>query len=109
MAVYFAIPVNDNGVDINPETDSFRVMHYFYNEDGVEIMYGEMNEGIVRDSWTELTEDEFYEVVPRGDDYVSPEKTQLDRIEEKLEQNYSDAKQEGADAVTSELIERGLL
>ena len=106
MAIYYAIPVIDGQADINWEEDSFRVMHYFYDENGVEIMYGEMNFGTVRDSWTELTEEEFYMVVPSEEDSVP---TQLDRIETKLEQNYNEAKQEGAEAITAELIERGLL
>ena len=108
MANYYSIPVIDGQSDIDWENDSFRVMHYFTDENGVEVMYGEMNEGTVRASWVELTEDEFYEIVPRDDDY-SPQQTQLDRIEEKIQQNYSEAKQEGADAITAELIERGLL
>lgn len=107
MAIYYAIPVIDGQADINWEEDSFRVMHYFYDENGVEIMYGEMNFGTVRDSWTELTEEEFYMVVPSEEEDSVP--TQLDRIETKLEQNYNEAKQEGADAITAELIERGLL
>lgn len=107
MAIYYAIPVIDGQADINWEEDSFRVMHYFYDENGVEIMYGEMNSGTVRDSWTELTEEEFYMVVPSEEEDSVP--TQLDRIETKLEQNYNEAKQEGADAITAELIERGLL
>ena len=107
MAIYHAIPVTNGQADINLEEDSFRVMHYFYDENGVEVMYGEMNSGTVRDSWTELTEEEFYMVVPsEEEDSVT---TQLDRIETKLEQNYNEAKQEGADAITAELIERGLL
>lgn len=107
MAIYYAIPVINGQADINLEEDSFRVMHYFYDENGVEVMYGEMNSGTVRDSWTELTEEEFYMVVPsEEEDSVT---TQLDRIETKLEQNYNEAKQEGADAITAELIERGLL
>ena len=109
MAIYYAIPVIDGQADINWEEDIFRVMHYFYDENGVEVMYGEMNSGTVRDSWIELTEEEFYMVVPREDEYKTPEQTQLDRIETKLEQNYNEAKQEGADAITAELIERGLL
>ena len=107
MAIYYAIPVINGEADINWENDSFRVMHYFYDENGVEVMYGEMNSGIVRDSWTELTEEEFYMVVPSEEEDSVP--TQLDRIETKLEQNYNEAKQEGADAITAELIERGLL
>ena len=107
MAIYYAIPVIDGQADINWEEDSFRVMHYFYDENGAEIMYGEMNSGTVRDSWTELTEEEFYMVVPSEEEDSVP--TQLDRIETKLEQNYNEAKQEGADAITAELIERGLL
>ena len=107
MAIYYAIPVIDGQADINWEEDSFRVMHYFYDENGVEVMYGEMNSGTVRDSWTELTEEEFYTVVPSEEEDSVP--TQLDRIETKLEQNYNEAKQEGADAITAELIERGLL
>ena len=107
MAIYYAIPVIDGQADINWEEDSFRVMHYFYDENGVEIMYGEMNFGTVRDSWTELTEEEFYMVVPSEEE--DSVQTQLDRIEIKLEQNYNEAKQEGADAITAELIERGLL
>lgn len=107
MAIYYAIPVINGQADINLEEDSFRVMHYFYDENGVEVMYGEMNSGTVRDSWTELTEEEFYMVVPSEEEDSVP--TQLDRIETKLEQNYNEAKQEGADAITAELIERGLL
>jgi hypothetical protein len=107
MPTYFSIPVVDGQADINWETDSFRVMHYFHDENNVEIMYGEMNEGTVRDSWTELTEEEFYMVVPNEDE--QPQETQLDRIEAKLEQSYTEAKQEGADAITAELIERGIL
>lgn len=107
MAIYYAIPVINGQADINLEEDSFRVMHYFYDENGVEVMYGEMNSGTVRDSWTELTEEEFYMVVPSEEEDSVP--TQLDRIETKLEQNYNEAKQEGADAITAELIERGIL
>lgn len=110
MPIYFSIPVIDGQADIDWENDSFRVMHYFYDENNIEVMYGEMNDGTVRDSWTELTEEEFYMVVPNEvEEYVSPEKLQLDRIEQKLEQNYTEAKQEGADAITAELIERGIL
>ena len=82
MAIYYAIPVINGQADINLEEDSFRVMHYFYDENGVEVMYGEMNSGTVRDSWTELTEEEFYMVVPSEEEDSVP--TQLDRIETKL-------------------------
>jgi hypothetical protein len=111
MPIYFSIPVVNGQADINWETDSFRVMHYFNNNDGVEVMYGEMNSGDVRDSWKELTEEEFYAVVSNEEEteQESPEKIQLNRIEEKLDKNYNDARQEGADAITIELIERGIL
>lgn len=107
MAIYFSIPVVNDEADIDWEHDSFRVMHYFYDENNVEIMYGELNEGTVRDSWTELTEEEFYMVVPNDEDEV--QETQLDRIEQKLDKTYTEARQEGADAITAELIERGIL
>lgn len=40
---------------------------------------------------------------------IEPEPTQLDRIEQTIQQNYAEAQQEGADAVTLELIERGVI
>lgn len=40
---------------------------------------------------------------------VEPEPTQLDRIEQTIQQNYAEAQQEGADAITLELIERGVI
>lgn len=40
---------------------------------------------------------------------VEPEPTQLDRIEEAVQQNYAEAQQEGADAITLEMIERGVI
>jgi hypothetical protein len=110
MSTYFSIPVVNGMADVNWETDSFRVMHYSYDENNVEVVYGEMNDGAVRDSWNELTEEEFYMVVhEKKEEYVAPEKLQLDRIEQKLEQSYIEAKQEGADAITAELIKRGIL
>ena len=82
MAEYYIIPVIQGVADIDWKTDSFRVMHYTdrqIGDDGSieQIMYGELNSGTIRDSWEHITEDEFYQVVPR-EDIVS----QIDPIEE---------------------------
>ena len=106
MTNYYSIPIVDGKPDIG-QYDSFRIMHYFLKND-TEVMYGELNKGDVRNSWTKLTKEEFYENVPTIE-RSKLKKSQLDRIEEKLNQSYTEAKQEGADAITAELIERGLL
>lgn len=38
-----------------------------------------------------------------------PQPTQLDRMEAALQKNYAQAQQDGADAITQELLERGIL
>ena len=38
-----------------------------------------------------------------------PAETQLDRMEAALQKNYAQAQQEGADTITQELLERGIL
>ena len=75
------------------------------------IMYGEFNSGDPRDSWQEITEDEFWQVVP-PDPVPEPEEStgeKLDRIESMLSSKNEELRQEGADAVTLDLIERGLI
>lgn len=83
MPTYYIIPVIDGQADIDWSSDSFRVMHYCdisINEIGdvKQIMYGELNSGTPRDSWEEITEEEFYEVVPRADE----NNNKTDKIEE---------------------------
>lgn len=40
---------------------------------------------------------------------AAPQPTQLDRMEAALQKNYAQAQQDGADAITQELLERGIL
>lgn len=40
---------------------------------------------------------------------TAPQPTQLDRMEAALQKNYAQAQQDGADAITQELLERGIL
>lgn len=40
---------------------------------------------------------------------AAPQPTQLDRMEAALQKNYAQARQDGADAITQELLERGIL
>lgn len=83
MPTYYIVPVINGEADIDWSSDSFRVMHYCdvaINETGdvKQIMYGELNSGTPRDSWEEITEEQFYEVVPREDE----NNHQVDKFEE---------------------------
>lgn len=83
MPTYYIVPVINGEADIDWSSDSFRVMHYCdvtINEMGdvKQIMYGELNSGTPRDSWEEITEEQFYEVVPREDE----NNHQVDKFEE---------------------------
>ena len=49
------------------------------------------------------------EVIYPEVEYVEPEPTQLDRMEEAINKSNEELRNEGADALTLELIERGLL
>lgn len=83
MPMYYIVPVINGEADIDWISDSFRVMHYCdvtINETGdvKQIMYGELNSGTPKDSWEEITEEQFYEVVPREDE----NNHQVDKFEE---------------------------
>lgn len=87
MAEYYIIPVIQGNPDIDWETDSFRVMHYIDkqindNGDVKQIMYGELNCGTVRDSWENITEDEFYKIVPKED--IIPQIDPIEELKEKI-------------------------
>lgn len=115
MARFFIVPVIDGQADICWETDSFRVMHYtdITDLDGTKktVMYGEFNSGEPRDSWEEITEEEFWQVVP-PEPIPEPEESmteKLNRIETMLTSKNEELRQEGADMVTLDLIERGII
>lgn len=69
----------------------------------------------IKETTYKILEDDSKEVVcsakyPKPpDEPIQPEPTQLDRIEEAVQQNYAEAQQEGADAITLEMIERGVI
>ena len=97
MAEYYIIPVIQGMADIDWETDSFRVMHYVdeqINDSGAveQIMYGELNCGTIRDSWKHITEEEFYQVVPRED--MLPQTDPIEELKGKFtEQELTQAEQ----------------
>lgn len=61
MSTYYSIPVVNGELDIDWNSDSFRVIHYNEN---YTIAFCEYNYGNVRDSWIEISEEEFLDNVP---------------------------------------------
>ena len=65
----------------------------------------------VQEDWFYNEEDNTFS--PEGEIHypepVVPQPTQLDRMEAALQKNYAQAQQDGADAITQELLERGIL
>lgn len=100
MAEYYIIPVIEGQADYAQETDSFRIMQYHNQQ-----LYCELNSGTVRESWQRITEDEFYQVVPR-EPVQKPEPTEQEIINAELLLNQMDilAKLTEQDEVQAQIL-----
>lgn len=100
--MYFKLPIN---------TDLSNISYAFCEEiDG--YYYIVLNDGLVSDTWEEISFETIYTLFPDHFNYEEPESfapSQLDRIELAIEKSNAELRQEGADALTEELIESGVL
>ena len=100
--MYWKIPI---GADLSQT--SYRAIH-----EEPDYWYIERNEGLVGEDWVRLEEDEIMLIAPEFfEEPVDENSTEmrLSRIENMVNSNYQQAKQEGSDQLLLELLERGAL
>lgn len=85
--MFYKIPVINGQPDIDHTTDFFedsRIVDITGENGNIsQIMYGKLMSGNKRDTWVEITEEEFYQVVAKP--VVLKQTSQLDRMEERLQ------------------------
>lgn len=85
--MFYKIPVTNGQPDIDHTTDFFedsRIVDIAGKDGSVsQVMYGKLMSGNKKETWTEITEEEFYQIVAKP--VVSKQTSQLDRMEERLQ------------------------
>ena len=98
--MYFKLPLN---ADLSKTSYAFceEVNGYYYMG---------FNDGFISDDWEEVSFEIVESFFPDYFHHEEPhEPSQLDRIEIAIEKSNAELRQEGADALTEELIESGVL
>lgn len=83
---------------------------YRCRKDTDDVIYIEYNSGYIDDAWENIDESEMIEIAPEWfPSELTPEPTQLDIIQAAVEKSNDELRQEGADALTEELIASGII
>lgn len=96
--MFYRIPIN---TDLSKT--SYRCMKL-----GDTCDYIEYNSGYIDDEWEELQKEDIVNIAPEW--FIqSKEFSQLDKIQIAVEKSNEELRQEGADALTLELVESGII